>query len=279
MTVQLKTTTVRNAVKEMLASVPSNSPVLLLARGMQIDLDAGEVTIKFKPNGQPDQKKPATKKAKAEKPAIDDSGLTFARGEKKAMRDEYKTNIENEDDIKVNMFGKVITVKDVEVMIVGFENGKFRVRKANDKVVNGTKKAVLEALSGEAPAKKKPVSKKPAASSSKAKKKPAAKKKQASSGTKQSKKSGAKLIKTKVTGKNPYSATKKTEMKKKFVVQAKKLSTKGLSSGLFWKPIQIEDRVYRIIAASAQKEQVRLLNVKTGKTVVKAVSAVFPLSN
>jgi len=270
MTVQLKLSAIRKAINEIV-SVGSNQgsaslvDVLKLnTRGMVIDQDNGTITIKFKPNGQPEQKKTPTVKAIA--PSSEVSGLEFVRGEKKALRVQYKESITDEDGIKNNMFGKVISVREVEVMIVGFENGKFRLRKENGRIVNGTKKAVLAALSGDT-------------SSPKIKERKPLKKKQASDGTKQSTESGAKLVKTKVTGVNPYSNSKKAELEKKFKVQAKKLSTKGLSPKLFWKPIQIDDRVYRIIAASASKERVRLLNVKSGKTAVMEVSDVFPLSN
>lgn len=288
MTVQLKTTAVRKAVNSLIANADTNLPVEFIARGMDIDLESGQVTIKFKPNGQPDQKK--TKKSKANS-APEASGLEFAKGEKTALRREYKANIADHDEVKANMFGKILELKGADVMIVGFENGKFRVRKENGKTVNGTIKAVLNALAsvsnkGASVKKRKPTPENIEKLESDVsevvdnfRNRKVKKTQNHSRGTKQSKSSGAKLVKTKVTGKNPYSAAKKKELEGKFKKAAKALMTKGLSPSLFWKPVQIGDKVYRFVAASVKQEKVRLLNVKSGKTTVMAVSAVFPLSN
>lgn len=288
MTVQLKNTIVRKAINEIVNTGIDRgdhelvAPILLSTRGMQIDLESGTVTLKFKPNKamvtEP-SKTPAKAKAKGKKADIADPSPdtpVFERGEKSTLKREYKENIVEFKDkgVVLKHFGQTVELgaKATAFLIVGFEDGKFVCRNVKGKDVNKPIKTVLAALGDEAPAK---AEKKPSKSTKKtSEKKPSKGKKQKSKG-KKSKLDFEEMKPSPVEDK--ISKRDLRKMEKTFASQSAKLEKDGVEANWFYKVVTVKRKRLRLLKLSASKKQFGTVNIDTGKKSRLSVSDLLPL--
>lgn len=291
MTVQLKSTVVRKAINEIVntgldrGEADLIAPILLSTRGMDINLEDGTVTLKFKPNkamlAEPKSKTPAksTKtKAKAKAPVAD--APAFERGEKSTLKREFKENIVDYKDkgVVLKHFGQVVELgaNSTPFLIVGFEDGKFVCRNAKGKDVNKPIKTVLTAIDGEAPAKpaKKTKAEKPAKTKTKAKSK-------AKSKSKSKEKAKKFSVEVKEIKQSPVEEKigkkEQREAKRKFASAANKLSKDGVSADWYFKVVTVNKRRLRLVKLSASKKQFGTINIDTGKKVRLNLSDLLPL--
>lgn len=267
MTVQLKTTSIRKAVNELLSNGSDSAPIVISSRGMVIDQEAGTITLKFKPNKDAAEtsssKKPASKpkttKPKAKPEATDVP--VFARGERAQLKRDYREDIKTGPvGLGLKHFGKVVELSDAPFLIVGFADGKFVCRNLKGRDVKKAVSTVLKAFEGNTSGKK------------------PAKEKAPKAPAKKDSKFELTLTDEKVTSKETkLKVSEKSKLKRLFKRKADKLKKDGVEASWFFKVVNIGRRRVRLLELSVSKKQFKVVNIDTGKVSTIKLSKLLPL--
>lgn len=194
----------------------------------------------------------APKTPKAEK--TDTDHLSFAYGERAALKRDYAKLYTEIDGLQRNFFGKTLEVSGVQALVIGIKDGKVLVRKENGRKAKVSASTVIKALSksGRKADSNKVEAEKPAA--------------------KNSSKTYVTLDANRVSGEVKIDSEKRTELRKAYKAKAKK---RGIEIP-FNQLVQRGDETYRVIGLAEAGKKFRLYNVHTGnvkRTAVQNVQA------
>ncbi len=270
MTVQLKSKLVKTSINEIIAAGikaigADSGPVLLITRGMAIDLDDGTVTLKFKPNKEFGEDSSTANTGKEPKVQTTSDEIVFERGTKSELKAAFKENIPEykEKGVLAKQFGAHVTIKDSPFLIVGFEDGKFLCKNAKGRDVKKPLRATIDAF--EESLGDKPVS----STKPKSDKKPKVKPSETFSVDAISLKTGPKEEKI---GKK-----EKAELERKFEIAAGKMKKDGIKKSWFFKVVTVKNKRLRLIKLSSTRKVFVVINVDTGKRSKLKISVLLPL--
>lgn len=192
-------------------------------------------------------KTPKTPKAdKADKAESDP--LSFAYGERAALKRAYADQYTEIDGLQRNFFGKTLEVSGVQALVIGIKDGKVLVRKENGRKAKVSASTVVKALSK---------------SGNSAPKTPASKPKNQASA-----KQYVALDVNRIKGEVKLDSEKRTELRKVYKNKAKKRGVEVPFNQL----VQRGDETYRVIGLVEAGKKFRLYNVHTGNIKRTAVS-------
>lgn len=174
--------------------------------------------------------------------------LSFAYGERAALKRAYADQYTEIDGLQRNFFGKTLEVSGVQALVIGIKDGKVLVRKENGRKAKVSASTVIKALSK---------------SGNSAPKTPASKPKVQANA-----KHYVALDVNRIKGEVKLDSEKRTELRKAYKTKAKKRGVEVPFNQL----VQRGDETYRVIGLVEAGKKFRLYNVHTGNIKRTAVS-------